>query len=208
MADGSADAVDHRECVRIASLLHHGQIDGTLSIDADDVVLQRMRVLELSNVRHEYRAGAVHFDWILAGVLQVELRIRVDVVVKVSDLDVAGRQDHVRLTERPNYVHGADLPRFELERIDIELDLPPRSAERLRNRRAGNTRQLVANEILRDVLQIAICHALAIHGDQADGKTRRVGLQDDGRQGAGRQVFHVRHGKAGDGRGVDVRVRI
>ena len=45
MGDGIADAIHHRDGVGVAALLHHGQVDGTLAIYADDVVLDLLGVL-------------------------------------------------------------------------------------------------------------------------------------------------------------------
>ena len=208
MSGHLADAIDHGDGVRIAALLHHRKIDGSLSVDMNDVVLKSVGILELADVRHQHRIVAVHLDRILAGILQIELRVRIDVVVEISDLNVARRKNDVRLTQGPHHVHRTDLPGFQLERIDIELDLTPWSAKRLRNGCAGNARELIANEVLSDVLQIAVRHSFAVHRDQTNGKARSVGLEHHRRQGAGRQVLHIRDGQVGDGRRVNVRIGV
>ena len=152
MSDGPTDAVHHGDGVRISALLHHRKIDGTLPVNMDHVVLQSMGILKRSHVRHQNRILAVHFDGILAGILQIELCIRIDVVVQISDLNVACGKNNVRLVERSNDVHRTNLSGLEFERIDVKLDLPPRSTEWLRDRCAGNTCQLIPNEVLCDVL--------------------------------------------------------
>src|SRR5581483_5801840 len=109
-----SDSVDYRDRVRIAALLHHRQIDRTLAVHMDGVVLERVRILELPDVGHQHRVCAVHFDRILAGVLEIELGVRVDVVVQIPDLHVTGGKDYVRLTQAPHNVHRADLSRLQL----------------------------------------------------------------------------------------------
>ena len=107
---------------------------------------------------------------ILVRVLEIELGVGINVVVQISDLHIAGRKNDISLAQRAHDVHRTDLPGFEFERIDVELDLTPRPAKRLRDGCAGNARQLISNEVLRDVFQIAIGHPVAIHGHQAHGQ--------------------------------------
>ena len=114
-ADGLADAIDHGNRVRIAALLHHREIDRTLPVHVNHVVLQSVSVFELADIRHQDRILAVHLDGILIRVLQIELRVRIDVVVQVPDLHVAGRKNDVGLAQRPHHIHRADLPGFQLE---------------------------------------------------------------------------------------------
>src|SRR5580658_9835971 len=101
-----------------------------------DVVLKSVSVSELSNIGHHHRILAAHLQRILAGTLEIELRVRIDVVIEISDLYVAGRKNDIGLAECPHHIHGADLTRLQLVGIDIELNLPPRSAKRLRDSRA------------------------------------------------------------------------
>ena len=86
----------------------------------------------------------------------------------------------------------------------------PAPAERLRNGSAGHAGQLIAHEVLPQVLQAGFAQTFALERDQTDGQAGSVELQDDGGQGAGRQVANVGHGEIGDGgrRGIAVRARL
>jgi GTP cyclohydrolase III len=72
----------------------------------------------------------------------------------------------------------------------------------------GHAGQLIAHEVLRDVLQVAVGHAFAVHGHQADRQARRVGLEHHRRKGPRRQILHVGDGQIRDGGGVDIRVGV
>jgi hypothetical protein len=54
MLDCSLHAIDDRDSVAVAALLEDGNIDGALSIDAHDVILERARIHGLADVRHQH----------------------------------------------------------------------------------------------------------------------------------------------------------
>ena len=88
--------------------------------------------------------------------------------------------------------------RLELERIGVDHDLAVAAAERLRHGRAGHAGQLVAHDVLREVVQLRLGQAFAFEGEQAHRQARRVELQHDRRQRAGRQPAQFRHREIAD----------
>ena len=124
----------------------------------------------------------------------------IDGVVERADLDVAGRQDQVGVVDRAHHVHRAHLVRLQLVGIDVDHDLAVLAAERLRHRRAGHARELVADRELPEVAQLGLVQALAFQRDQADRQARRVELQHDRRQRARRQAAQVGHRQVRDRR--------
>ncbi len=149
------DAVDHRDGVDVTALLENRQIDGALSVDAHDVGLDLRGVARLTDVAHHHRRAADGLERQPVDLGDgVELTVGVDVVVERPDDHVPGRQDQVRVVDRAHDVHHAQLVGLELERIDIDHDLPIASAERLRNRGAGHIGHLIAHVELTEVSQL------------------------------------------------------
>ena len=85
----------------------------------------------------------------------------------------------------------AQLPGQQLVRIDVDHDLPILPSEGRRDLRARNDGNLIADRELRVVVQLSFVQAFALHRDQAHRQARRVGLQYDGRQSAGRKALKV-----------------
>jgi len=71
-------------------------------------------------------------------------RIAVQVVVDGSDPDVASGQYDVRIVDRPNHIHGTELECFELCGLRVDHHLSGSAAKRLRDRCAGNARDLIS----------------------------------------------------------------
>ncbi len=57
-----ANPIDHRNRVRIASLLEDRQVDRALPVDSHDVVLQRLRVPSLADVPDAHRRLPHHLE--------------------------------------------------------------------------------------------------------------------------------------------------
>src|SRR5579864_3497981 len=95
---------------------------------------------------------------------------------------------------------------FELQRIDINHDLPVLAAKRLRHGGAGNICYLVAYVVLAEISKLSFIQALSFEGDQAHWQAGRVEFQDDRRQCAGRQLSQIRHRQIGDFAQVSVGV--
>ena len=189
-----------------------GNIDRMLTVYADDVVRQlasRPRhVLYLRrgsrNCLRCVQRNAVDIVW------RRHLAVCVDVVVFGSDAHVAGRQNEVRIVDGMHHIGHAHLRRLQLERIDIDHDLPIGSAIRLRDRRARYVCDLVADAELRQVLQLGLVHPGALESDQAHRKIRRVEAQHDRRQRSRRQTPQVGQCKVRDAahRRVGIRARM
>ncbi len=81
---------------------------------------------------------------------------------------------------------------FQFEGIGVEHHLAAASAERLRYRGARNAGQLIANHVLRHVLQLGLGETLAAHGQQTDGQAGGIEFEHHGRQCPRRQAAHLR----------------
>ena len=154
-------AVDDGDRVGVAALLHHRQERRPLAVHLDDVVLDLVGVLGVADVADaHHRAVGRRLERNPVDVGHVpELAVREDRVVVRPDLHVARRQNQVRVVDGAHHVHRAHLVRLELRRIDVHHDLPVLAAERLRHRRAGHARQLVADRELPDVAQLRLASA-------------------------------------------------
>ena len=82
------------------------------------------------------------------------LAVGVEVVILGADAHVAGGQDEVGLVDAVHHIHQAHVVGFELERIDVDLNLPITAAVRLRHRCAGHVRDLIAHLELREILEL------------------------------------------------------
>ena len=91
-----------------------------------------------------------------------KLAVGVDVEVFGADANVAGGQNQVGAVHRLDHVVQAQVARLQLERIDVDLNLPIGAAVRLRHRRALHIRNLVAHLKLRHILQLGFVQSLAL----------------------------------------------
>src|ERR1700744_2626785 len=163
-----ANAIDNGDRVRIAALFEYGQIYRTLPVHPHHVELSRVGVFRFANVGHPNRRLPHYLQRGLIHVVQFELAIGVNVVVVVSDFDVTRGQHDIGLIDGSHNVHRAQLARFQLVRVDVEHDLPPSAAEGLRNRSARHAGQLIANEVLREILQSGFTEPVAFQGYKTD----------------------------------------
>ena len=162
-ADQILHAVDDRDRVGVAALLHHRQVDRRLAVDGHDVVLDLMGVLGAADVAHGHRRAA---DGLQRNAVDVgnraELAVGEDGVVERPDLHVARRQNQVGVVDGAHHVHRAHLVRLQLRRIDVDHDLAVLAAERRRHRRAVHAGQLVADGELAEVAQLRFVQPLAL----------------------------------------------
>ena len=174
------------------------EIDGTLAINAHNVELPRVGVFRFADIGHANRRLAHYLQRRLIHVVQFELAVGVNVVVVMSDFDVSRGQHDIGLIDGPHHIHRAQLAGFQLVGVNVEHDLPPSSAKRLRNGSARHAGELVANEVLREILQSGFTQPVAFQRDQADRQTGGIELQHDRRQCSRRQIPHVGHRQVGD----------
>ncbi len=194
-----ANAVDDLDGVGAAALLEDGDVDGMLAVYADDVGLQLAGVLRGADIADEDGGSARGLDGHCVDLLDHwDLTVGVDVVILRADTDVAGWEDQIRFVDRMDDVHDGELVCFEFHWIDVDLNLAILSAIRLWHRCAGDIRHLIADGELGEIFELGLVKALAFERDQADRQVRRVELEHDGRQRAGRQAAQVGHGEIGD----------
>src|SRR5215469_4896024 len=205
VADGITYAIHHLNGVGVASLLHDGQVDRTLAIDAHHVVLNLIGIFGLADIISGYPRIALGLNGNLPQMVQVaDEAVRVDVIVEGADLHVAGRQDEIEVVDCVYSIHGAQLPGGQLVGIDVHHDLAVLSPERRRNLRAFYDGNLVADGKLPDVVKLRLGEILAFQRDQADGKTGSVEFQYDRGQGSGRQALEIGKSQVGEFRDIGV----
>ena len=201
------NAGNNRERVRIAALLENREIDGRLPIHANNIGLDGLCIDGFPDVRDHYRGLADGFerhriDHAGGG----NLGVGVEVVVVGADLDVARGKNEVAFVDLADHVHWAELVGLELERIDVNHDLAVLAAKRLGNRCARDVRDLVADVVLAQIVQLRFVKALALKGNEANRETRCVEFQNDRWERARGQAAQVGHGEIGDG--AEVRVGV
>src|SRR5581483_6509797 len=135
-----------------------------------------------------------------------KLAVGVDVVIELAELHITGGQDQVRVIDRANQVHQAQLVRLELVRVGVHHDLAVAAAEGLRHAGARYAGHLVAYLELRQIAQGSLVESLALKGDQTDWQTRSIKLQNHRRQGSRRQPAQLGHGQVGNGCDVGIGV--
>ena len=155
--DGFLDAIDDRDRIGVPALLEDRKINRGLAVDPHNVGLDRRRILDLADIPEQDRGIADGLDRELVHIGDmVDLRVRVEIVIVGADFNVAGRKDEIGLVHRPDDVHHAQLVGFELERVDINHDLPVTAAKGLRDRGAGHIGHLVAHIVLPEVAQLGL----------------------------------------------------
>ena len=196
MLQGILDAIDHGDGVGIAALLENRQVDRRLAVDTHNVGLNRLRVHGLADVANQNGGLADGFEGhAVDGRCRRGLAIRVEIVIKRPDLDITSRQDQVGFVDLAHDVHGAQLVRFEFQRIDVDHDLPVPAPEGLWHGSTGNIGNLIPNGVLTEIVELSLVDALAFECDQAYRQAGGVKFQDHGRQGAWGKAPQVGHGK-------------
>ena len=96
-----AHSIDNGDGVRVATLLQDRQVNGSLAVDAHDVVLQRIGVFGDADIRDPHRVFSGKLDRHTVDIVNLaDLAVGVDVVVVLPDLHVAGGQDEIRFVHR------------------------------------------------------------------------------------------------------------
>ncbi len=97
--------------------------------------------------------------------------------------------------------------RLQLQRIDVNHDLPVTASVWRRNRRSGNTGNLIPNRELQIVVELGLVQALTFDRQQADGKARGIHAHYNGRKRALREPSQIRHRKIGNLSHVGIGIR-
>ena len=139
-----ADVVDHLDGIAVSARLHDGDVSGLLAVNADNVVLKLAGIFGLADVAHRNPAGAHGLDGNAVEVGDIlHQAVRIDVEIGGPDLDVAGGENQVAVVYGVDDIHDAQLPREQLERIDVNHRLPVLAAEYGGNLRAVDDGDLI-----------------------------------------------------------------
>src|ERR1700761_7428030 len=188
-----ANAVNNFDSVRITALFHDRDVDRSLTIYADDVVLNLAGVFGFAHVLHGNPriANCLQRNFIhLAHV--ADKAVRIYVVIEGPDFHITGGKDEVRAVHGADDIHQAQVARHELVRVYVNHDLPILAAEWRRYFGAFDNRDLVSNRKLRVIVKLGLAESLAFDGDETDRLAGSIEFEDDRRQGARRQALQIR----------------
>ncbi len=96
------------------------------------------------------------------------------------------RQRQVLGIDRIHDVERRQSPGQQLVRVDIDHNLPIFAAGRRRQRDAGNRRQILANAVNTEIIELLFVQAVRIEAELQHRNARRIELYDDGRLDPGR----------------------
>ena len=106
--DELTHAIHHRDGVGVAALLHDGNVGGALPIDANDVVLDLVRVLRFAYIVYRDPRVALYFERKFAQLLHVvDEAVGVNKVVVGPHLHVARGQNQVGVVDCAHHIHDA-----------------------------------------------------------------------------------------------------
>ena len=111
-------------------------------------------------------------------------------VLEAVDLDGAGRRDHVLRVHRVHHVGRREPARLQGGQIDVHLDLALPSAVGVGRLRAFHRRQLRADRVLPQVVQLLLVQSLAGEAELQHRHAGRVVLDDERGKGSRRQRAH------------------
>jgi hypothetical protein len=180
--------------VSVTALLQDRQIHRALTIHAHDVGLNLLCVYGASHVLHQHGRLPDRLKRHLVNVgCFWNLAVGVKVVVDGPDFHIAGRQNQVAIVDGTDDIHHRKLVRLQLQRIDVDHDLPIATAEGLRHGRSRHTGDLIAHVVLAKIAQLRLIQALSFQSNKTDRKTRCIEFEDYWREGAGGQAPQVGH---------------
>src|SRR5579859_7659168 len=159
------NALDNGDGVGVAALLENRQIDGALTVNANNVGLDGLRVNGFAHVADKHGrlrlADGLQRHGVDIG-CRGRLAVGVEVVVVRANLHVAGGENQVGVIDFAHDVHGAQLMRLQLERVHINHDLAVAAAKGLGNRGARNVGNLISNVEASEVLKLGFVEALSL----------------------------------------------
>src|SRR6202007_3156290 len=105
MFDAIPHSVDDLDGIAISTLFQNGQVDGFLTINANNVVLNGGRVLGVSDIAKTYKRVANRLEWDVIHLGDVrQLSIAVNVVVAWADADVPGGQNPIGIVDCAHHI--------------------------------------------------------------------------------------------------------
>ena len=153
-----ANAIDDGER-RGAAILDDAHQHGAPAIFAHDVLLHQPAVVHLADVLHIH---SLPVDILDRNIVEVgdgrRHRIGAHRVLRVADLGEARRQSQVLRVDRVHDIRRREPSSLELDRVDVDHDLPVLAAVGSRERHAVNRGELPAQ-----VVEIARNRTAAVH---------------------------------------------
>ncbi len=151
-----------------------------------------------ADVAHEDRRAVHDFDGDVVDLLDhVDEAVRIDVVVQIADLHVAGRDDGALGIEGFDDVGWGHVAREHPLLIEEDGDLPDFSAQRGAERNAGDGGDLLAHGEVGQVADFFRAQRLAAHGEEPDRQARHAEFVDGRGKDAGREQANDAVGQAG-----------
>ena len=155
-----ADSVDDRNGRGVA-VLEDAQQDGAPAVVADDVLLHRPAVVHLADILEEHRLPVGVFDRNVVEVGDAHgHRIGAHRVLRVADLGETRRQSQVLSIDRVHHVRRGQASGLELDRVDVDHDLPVLAAVGGRKGHARHRGKLLAQVVEPVVVELLLAEAV------------------------------------------------
>ena len=168
--------------VEVSADLHDGHERGSLSVHHDDIGLRRIAVADVRDIPNVDRIRAHRLDRQIIHFLNgLGARIQVHVVFRGADFYSARGQNQVLISDRGDHVVGRKSLGLERGDIQVHLDLALLASVRVREDGALHGRQLRAQEIRRQVVQLLLGKALSGKCELKNRDGGRVVGQDERR---------------------------
>ena len=183
------DAVHHSDRIG-AGLLENRQVHGPLAVHADDIALNHRGIDRFPHVAETNRDAVLHLDRDLVHAIDnLDQTVRVDVVIEVADLHVAGRQQEALLVDGGDDLLGRNASRQHAFAIEKDGDLADRASKTRRHENTGDGGELRTDVVIGLVPNVLFAEPLAAGRQHADGKTRHAELDNNGRKHSGGKVL-------------------
>ena len=205
-----ADAVHDRDRRGIA-VLDDAQQDRATPVLANDVLLNRPAVVHLPDILEKHCLPIDIFD---RNVVEVgdgrRHRIGAHRVLRVADLGETRRQCQALGVDRVHHVRRSQARGLELDRVDIDHDLPELAPIRSRHGHAVHRGKLLAQVVQSVIVELLFIEAVGAQGELQHRNARGIELHHDrwvyagGQQGADRICCRD---DLGDGQ-IDANVRL
>ena len=153
---GLLDRIDHCQRRRVA-VLDDAEQHGAPAVGAHDILLHGVAVVHLADVLHEHGlpVDVFHRDVVEVGDFGRH-RVGAHGELRVADLGQARGQRQVLSVDCVDHVERGQSFRLQLERVDIDHDLPILAAGRGRERDAVDRRQLLPQTVDAVVVELLL----------------------------------------------------